>query len=65
MATTSTRVFIDCAEQPSESNCSLYISGRPDEVLSTAVAHAISVHGHTDSPELRSQLQSALKPEAA
>jgi uncharacterized protein DUF1059 len=65
MATTSTRVFIDCTEQPSETNCSLYISGQPDEVLKTAVAHAVAVHGHQDTPELRSMLQSALKPEAA
>jgi hypothetical protein len=65
MATTSTRVFIDCAEMPSDSNCSLYISGTPDEVLKTAVQHAVSVHGHQDTPELRSMLQSGLKPEAA
>jgi len=65
MATTSTRVYIDCAEFPNEKNCTLYISGKPDEVLSTAVQHAISVHGHKDSPELRSELQAGLKPEAA
>ncbi len=65
MATTSTRVFIDCAEMPSDSNCSLYISGTPDEVLSAAVMHAVSAHGHQDSPELRSKIQSGLKAEAA
>ena len=65
MASTSTRVFIDCAEMPSDSNCTLYISGRPDEVLKAAVEHAVSVHGHKDSPELRSQLQAGLQPEAA
>jgi len=65
MATTSTRVFIDCAEVPSESQCTLYISGRPDEVLKAAVEHAVSTHGHQDTPELRTMLQSALKPEAA
>jgi predicted small metal-binding protein len=65
MARTSTRVYIDCAEFPNEANCTLYISGKPDEVLNTAVQHAVSVHGHTDSPELRSEIQSGLKPEAA
>jgi hypothetical protein len=65
MASTSTRVFIDCAEMPSDSGCTLYISGSPDEVLKAAVAHAVSAHGHKDSPELRSQLQGGLRPEAA
>jgi hypothetical protein len=65
MATTSTRVFIDCSEMPSESGCTLYIAGKPDEVLKAAVAHAISAHGHKDSPELIAMIQSGLKPEAA
>jgi len=65
MATTSTRVFIDCAEVPSETQCTLYISGRPDEVLKVAVEHAVSTHGHKDTPELRKMLQDGLKPEAA
>ena len=65
MATTSTRVYIDCAEMPSEKNCTLYISGKPDEVLNAAVQHAISAHGHKDSSELRSGIQAGLKPEAA
>jgi hypothetical protein len=65
MATTSTRVFIDCSEMPSDSGCTLYIAGTPDEVIKAAVQHAVSAHGHQDSPELRSMLQSGLKPEAA
>ena len=65
MATTSTRVFIDCSEMPSESGCSLYISGTPDEVVKAAVAHAVSAHGHEDGPELQAMIKSGLKPEAA
>lgn len=65
MAQTSTRVFIDCSEMPSDTNCTLYMSGTPDEVLSAAVAHAVSAHGHEDTPELRSMIQSGFKPEAA
>lgn len=65
MATTSTRVFIDCAEMPSESACTLYISGTPDEVLKAAVQHAVSTHGHKDGPELQAMIKSGLKPEAA
>lgn len=60
---TSTRTFIDCREFPSERNCSLKISGTPGEVLAVATAHAVADHGHTDTPELRAQLQSALREE--
>ena len=59
------RKFIDCREYPSEKNCSLYISGTEDEVLSAARQHAVSAHGHTDSPELVSQLRGAMHDERA
>ena len=65
MATTSTRVFVDCREMPSENNCSLRISGTPDEVVKAATQHAIASHGHKDSTELASEIRAALKPEAA
>jgi predicted small metal-binding protein len=57
------RYVVDCREQPSESNCTLTIAGEREEVLKAAVEHAISSHGHTDSEELRSGIESALKPE--
>jgi len=57
------RYVVDCREQPSESNCTLTIAGERAEVLKAAVEHAISSHGHTDSEELRSGIESALKPE--
>jgi predicted small metal-binding protein len=57
------RKFIDCRQFPSETNCSLMISGREDEVLKAAVEHAVSAHGHTDSPELREALRSSLQDE--
>jgi Protein of unknown function (DUF1059) len=60
----ASRKYIDCRETPSESNCSLYISGTEQEVLETARQHAISHHGHADSAELRSELQAALRDEA-
>lgn len=62
MATT-VRTFIDCREFPSESNCSLKISGTEDEVLLVAVEHAVSSHGHQRTPELREQLRGALHEE--
>lgn len=32
-----------------------------DEVLAAAAAHAVAVHGHTDSPELREMLRAGLQ----
>jgi predicted small metal-binding protein len=66
MSATSTqqnRKYVDCREFPSERDCTLKISGKEDEVLDTAVQHAISVHGHENTPELREKLRSLLKEE--
>lgn len=57
------RKSIDCRNYPSEKNCSLKISGTEEEVLDAAVQHAIAVHGHADTPELRSEIKSILKDE--
>jgi predicted small metal-binding protein len=58
------RVMIDCGTVPSESGCTLRISGEEDEVVRAAAAHAVDVHGHTDGEELRSALRASLVPEA-
>jgi predicted small metal-binding protein len=58
------RKSIDCRDYPSEKNCSLKISGTEDEVLDAAVQHAVSAHGHEDTPELREQIKSILKDDA-
>ncbi|MDQ6675514.1 MAG: DUF1059 domain-containing protein [Chloroflexota bacterium] len=60
-----TRKVADCREFPSESNCTLTISGEEDEVVRAAAEHAVSVHQHEDSPELRAQLRQALKDEVS
>jgi hypothetical protein len=57
------RVMADCRRWPSESNCSLTIIGEEEEVLNTAVQHAVTVHGHEDTPELREQTRQFLEPE--
>jgi predicted small metal-binding protein len=57
------RKYIDCRDHPSEKNCSLKISGTEEEVLDAAVQHAVSVHGHRESAELRQELRSMLKDE--
>jgi predicted small metal-binding protein len=55
------RKVADCRDFPSEMNCSLAISGEEDEVVKAASEHAVSVHGHDDTPELRDEIRSALK----
>ncbi|WP_037914961.1 DUF1059 domain-containing protein [Actinacidiphila yeochonensis] len=58
------RKVVDCREMPSESNCTLAISGEEDEVVRAAGEHAASVHGHENTPELREQIRTTLKDEA-
>ena len=58
------RKSIDCRDYPSEKNCSLKMSGTEEEVLDAAVRHAVSAHGHENSPELRAQIKSMLKDES-
>ncbi len=56
------RKFIDCREYPSEVNCTIAISAdRDDELVEAAAQHAITVHRHADSPELRATLRSIVK----
>ena len=57
------RKSIDCRDYPSEKNCSLKLSGTQQEVLDAAVQHAVSAHGHEETPELREQIRSMLKDE--
>lgn len=57
-----TRKYIDCREFPSDTNCSVALAADTDqELLDAAVQHAVSVHKHEDTPELRSQLQQLFK----
>ncbi len=58
------RKSIDCRDYPSEKNCSLKISGTEEEVLEAAVQHAVSAHGHEETPGLREQIKSMLKDES-
>ena len=58
------RVMADCSRFPSESNCSLTIIGDEHEVLKAAAEHAISHHGHQDTPKLREEIRTMLEPES-
>jgi predicted small metal-binding protein len=55
------RKSIDCRDYPSDKNCSLKISGTEHEVLDAAMQHAVSAHGHDNTPQLREQIKSMLK----
>ena len=60
-----TRKFIDCRDYPSEMKCTVAISADSEqELLETAVQHAVTVHGHSDTPELRQTLKTMFKEEA-
>jgi predicted small metal-binding protein len=56
------RQYVDCREFPSDSHCSVAIAAdSQNELVEAAVQHAVAVHGHTDSPELRQMLASAIR----
>jgi len=56
------RMFVDCREYPSEMNCTVAISAdTKEELVDAAVQHAVAVHGHHDSPQLRQELAKMIK----
>jgi len=56
------RKFVDCREFPSDMNCTVAISADTDqELLEAAVQHAVAVHHHSDTSELRQQIQRLFK----
>ena len=56
------RKFVDCREIPSEMNCTVAISADTEsEVLEAAVQHAVAVHSHEDTPELREMIRGGIK----
>lgn len=56
------RKYIDCREFPSEMNCTVALSAdSEEELLSAALQHAMAVHHHADSPELRQQIKQLFK----
>lgn len=56
------RKYIDCREFPSESNCTVAMAADSEkELMEVAVQHAVAVHKHNDSPELREQIRQLFK----
>lgn len=57
-----TRKYIDCREFPSEMHCSVAISADTDkELIDAAVQHAVTVHGHKDTPEFRKEITGLMR----
>lgn len=57
------RKYLDCREMPSESGCDIAMSGSEEHLVEAGAIHAITVHGHEDTPELREHIRAALKDE--
>ena len=55
------RKVVDCRLFPSEKGCTLSIEGTEEEVIEASVNHAVTAHGHTNSPELREKIKSLMK----
>ncbi|MFC5512225.1 DUF1059 domain-containing protein [Massilia jejuensis] len=56
------RKYIDCREFPSNTKCSVTIAADSEqELMTVAIEHAVSVHGHQDTPELRQQLKQTMR----
>ena len=57
-----TRKFIDCREFPSETNCTVTImADNVQELVAAAAQHAVAVHHHEDTTELREGLKSLIR----
>lgn len=56
------RKFIDCREMPSDMKCTVALSADTEkELLEAAVQHAVAVHGHQDSQDLRQKIRQSMK----
>ena len=56
------RKYLDCRAYPSDMGCTLALSADSEqELIEAAVAHAVAVHSHTDTPQFRSLLRTMMK----
>ena len=56
------RKYIDCREIPSESHCTVAIcADTEDELVEAAVQHAVAVHNHYNTLELRRLVKRNIK----
>jgi predicted small metal-binding protein len=57
------RKYIDCREMPSESGCDIAMAGSEEHLVEAGAQHAITAHGHEDTPQLRDEIRAAMKDE--
>jgi predicted small metal-binding protein len=56
------RKYVDCRETPSVMNCTVAIAAdSEEELIDAAVQHAVAVHSHEDTPELREMVRQGIK----
>jgi predicted small metal-binding protein len=56
------RKYVDCRETPSVMNCTVGIAAdSEEELIEAAVQHAVVVHSHEDTPELRDMIRQGIK----
>jgi predicted small metal-binding protein len=56
------RKYVDCRETPSVMNCTVGIAAdSEEELIEAAVQHAVAVHSHEDTPELRDEVRKTIK----
>ena len=61
---TGSWLVANCGDLPSERGCKLVIMSPMDQredLLNASVQHAIDVHSHEDTPQLRTDIDSMLK----
>jgi hypothetical protein len=53
----------DCRKFSTPANpCSMVFIGEEQELLDAVVAHAVSKHGHEDTPSTRQEIAESLEP---
>ena len=55
------RMFVDCRDSERDELHRRDFRRIQEELLDAAVQHAVAVHGHHDSPELRQELAKMIK----
>jgi len=56
------RKYLDCRAYPSKTGCTLALcADSEDELIDAAVAHAVAVHSHTDTPQFRKLLSTMVR----
>ncbi len=48
---------------PGAKGCTVSIAGTEEEVVPLAVYHAVTTHGHEDTPETEKQIRDSLEDE--